>query len=251
MEHARPPVELNMDGGPVSRADAWKRWRQQFLLFVKAAGVDKEPSSVQASLLVNLIGTEGFDVYQTFTFEKDADRDDVKILLNKFDDYFGSKVNITLLRYKFFTRNQEEGETIQQYVTSLRLLSKNCKFGNLEDDLIKDRIVCGVRSAKIRDRLLRCDDLDLDKAMKVCQADEVSKESGQQINGANAVCASVAHVDSVDKRRRFGSGGRHRGPGGPARAATDGGRARRGAARSASARPPRVCLLWRRRRALR
>ncbi|XP_026326150.1 uncharacterized protein LOC113234842 [Hyposmocoma kahamanoa] len=210
MEHARPPQELNMEGGPVSRADAWKRWRQQFNLFVKASGVKSESSGVQASLLVNLIGPEGFDVYQTFSFENDKDKDDVNVIIKKFDKYFGAKINITLVRYKFFTRNQDDGESIQTYVTALRLLSKDCEFGTLQEELIKDRIVCGVRNPTVRDRLLRCEDLDLDKAIKLCQAEEVSQESGRQLC-VNSECSSAAHVHGVERRarpeRRGGGGG--------------------------------------------
>lgn len=217
MEHARPPQELNMEGGPVSRADAWKRWRQQFNLFVKASGVKSESSGVQASLLVNLIGPEGFDVYQTFSFENDKDKDDVNVIIKKFDKYFGAKINITLVRYKFFTRNQDDGESIQTYVTALRLLSKDCEFGTLQEELIKDRIVCGVRNPTVRDRLLRCEDLDLDKAIKLCQAEEVSQESGRQLC-VNSECSSAAHVHGVERRAR-GVGGarpeRRGGGGGP------------------------------------
>ncbi|XP_041984951.1 uncharacterized protein LOC121737351 isoform X1 [Aricia agestis] len=146
MEHARPPSELCLDGSSVSRADAWKRWKTQFSLFLKASGVHSEKADVQASLLINLIGPEGFDVYETFTFEKDSDRDDVAVLLAKFDAYFGVKTNITLARYHFFTRNQEIGETINQYVTNLKLLAKTCQFQNLEQELIRDRIVCGIKN---------------------------------------------------------------------------------------------------------
>ncbi|XP_060810750.1 uncharacterized protein K02A2.6-like [Amyelois transitella] len=198
MEHARPPAELNMDGGPVSRANAWKKWRQQFMLFVKASGVHSEPSSVQASLLINLIGPDGFDIYQAFTFETEAEKDDVQTVIKKFDSYFGTKVNKTLIRYKFFTRNQEDGESIQQYVTALRLLSKDCEFSSLEDDLIKDRIVCGIRNSTLRDRLLRSEDLNLDKAMKICQAEELSQESGSQLSGNSAV-----QVNAVEQRGAY------------------------------------------------
>lgn len=189
------------------------------MLFVKASGVHTEPSSVQASLLVNLIGADGFDIYQTFTFETESERDDVNVLLKKFDSYFGTKPNITLMRYKFFTRNQEEGESIQQYVTALRLMSKNCKFDSLEEDLIRDRIVCGVSLAAVRDRLLRSDELTLDKAVKICQAEEVSQESGRQMcNSSASTSKEVIHVDGI--------GVYNRGRGGPAAPA-----ARRGASR--------------------
>ncbi|KAJ0172603.1 hypothetical protein K1T71_011742 [Dendrolimus kikuchii] len=222
MEHARPPPELNFEGGPVARADAWKRWRQQFQLFVKASGVNSESSGVQASLLVNLIGPEGFDVYQTFTFKDDTEKDNVDVIIKKFDEYFGTKVNITLLRYNFFMRNQEDNESIQSYVTALRLLSKNCEFSTLRDDLIKDRIVCGIRNTTVRDRLLRCEELDLDKAIKVCQAQEVSQESGKQL-GANGECSNTVHVHGVE-RRVSGGAGRQRGRRGGTGAARRGGR---------------------------
>nr|XP_049707055.1 uncharacterized protein K02A2.6-like [Helicoverpa armigera] len=119
--------------------------------------------------------------------------------------FFVSKLNITLIRYKFFTRNQEEGESIQQYVTALRLLSKNCNFKELEDELIKDRIVCGIRSLRVRDRLLRCEDLNLDKAVKLCQAEEISRESEQQMD-AVGTSSGVAQVDVVGAQRRRGRG---------------------------------------------
>ncbi|XP_052751506.1 uncharacterized protein K02A2.6-like [Galleria mellonella] len=187
MEHARPPAELNMDGGPVSRADAWKKWKQQFMLFLKASGVASERSSVQASLMVNLIGPDGFDVYQTFTFDEDSERDDVAVLMKKFDNYFGTKPNVTLMRYKFFTRNQDEGESIQQYVTALRLLSKTCEFTTLEEELIRDRIVCGIRHSTVRDRLLRR-----------------AQESCRQIGSSG----DTARVDAVSARGRGRSAAR-------------------------------------------
>ncbi|XP_045458516.1 uncharacterized protein K02A2.6-like [Melitaea cinxia] len=201
MEHARPPSELKIDGvgGPVSRADVWKKWKQQFLLFMKASGVYSESSSIQASLLVNLIGPDGFDIYQTFNFERDEDSDDVNIVLKKFDEYFGMKSNVTLMRYKFFSRNQELGESIQQYVTALRLLSKNCEFSTLEEDLIRDRIICGIRQNTVRDRLLRCEELNLEKAMRICQAEEIAQEGGQQMGSTSE---NTSHVDTVKMRRR-------------------------------------------------
>ncbi|XP_039755212.1 uncharacterized protein K02A2.6-like [Pararge aegeria] len=209
MEHARPPPELSVDGSPVSRADAWKKWKTQFQLFIKAAGVHKEDPAVQASLLINLIGSDGFDVYQTFTFEKETDRDDVAVLLKKFDSYFGVKPNITLARYNFFTRNQVEGESINQYVTALKLLTKTCVFSLLEEELIRDRIVCGIRNTVVRDRLLRTDELTLEKAIKICQADEVSMDGTRQLE-TRAGSSSGASIDAVEARGRDRASGSRR-----------------------------------------
>ncbi|KAL0839884.1 hypothetical protein ABMA28_016507 [Loxostege sticticalis] len=186
MEHARPPAELSLDGGPAARAESWRQWRKLFEVFIKASGVSKEPKEIQASLLVNLIGSAGYEVFTTFTFQDGETEDDIECVLKKFDSYFGTKPNITVSRYKFFSRNQEDGESIDQYVTALRLLSKQCEFANLQESLLRDRIVCGIINNTVRDRLLRTEELTLSKAIQICQAAEISKEERVCIDGKSA-----------------------------------------------------------------
>lgn len=181
MEHARPPSELLLQGSPTERAEAWRKWLRQFRVFIKASGVHKEPIDVQASLLINLIGSEGYNIYSTFKFTKDEDRDNLDKLIELFNNYFGTKTNTTMVRFKFFTRNQEVGETIDEYVTALRLMSQRCEFEQLEEGLLRDRITCGIRDGAVRDRLLRTDELTLEKAIKICQANEISNDNGRQI----------------------------------------------------------------------
>lgn len=155
-------------------------------------------------MLVNLIGPSGYEIFSTFTYLKSESEHNLKCILTKFDAHFGTKPNITMSRFKFFSRNQEQGETIDQFVTALRLLSQNCDFGDLTDSLIKDRIVCGIASNTVRDRLLRTDDLSLAKAVQVCEAAELSKEESRCIEGTS----SEARVDAVNSRtEREGRGG--------------------------------------------
>lgn len=207
MEHARPPVELVLEGGPANRADSWRKWLKQFNVFLKASGVCKESKDVQASLLINLVGPDGYDIYSTFKFLKDGDEDDIDVLIKKFCDHFGTKHNTTMARFRFFTRNQEKGEHIDSYVTALRLLSQHCDFEHLEDGLIRDRIVCGVSDSAVRDRLLRTDDLNLEKAVKICQANEVSSEESRQIESAKESSRSGAvHAIYESRGEPRGSG---------------------------------------------
>lgn len=213
MEHARPPPELSIEGSPAARAEAWTKWWKQFEIFLKASGTIKETPDVQASLLINLIGPEGYEIFSTFTYAKDESAENLKCLQTKFDAYFGTqKANVTMLRFKFFTRNQNDGETIGKYVTALKLLSQDCKFEHLTDDLIKDRIVCGITNNVVRDRLLRTDDLNLAKAIQICEADEISRHESRQIEEANssgrvdAVAGRSARAAAAGRAQQSGSG---------------------------------------------
>lgn len=218
MEHARPPPELSLEGGPAARAMAWRKWRKLFNVFIKASGVSKEPKEVQAGLLVNLIGSAGYEAYTTFRFEDGESEDDVNCVLKKFDKYFDVKPNITVARFKFFTRNQEEGENIDQYVTALRVASQHCEFADLHESLIRDRIVCGIIDNTVRDRLLRAEELTLAKAIQICQAAEITKEESKCIDGTS----QSVQVDAVDgggaRGRRSARGWRGRGASGSRRA---------------------------------
>ncbi|KAI8438613.1 hypothetical protein MSG28_011051 [Choristoneura fumiferana] len=102
-------------------------------------------------------------------------------VLTAFKNHFDQKKNLTVERHRFFTRNQVDGETIEQYAYDLKKLSSSCEFGDLCDSLIKDRLVCGVTSKAIRERLLREEDLTLTKAMEICRAAIVSKIYSEKI----------------------------------------------------------------------
>ena len=72
-------------------------------------------------------------------------------------------------------------------MTELKLLAKNCEFGVLESELIRDRVVYGITSERVKERLLREQDLTLDKALELCRINEQSKEHMKVLNEAQGV----------------------------------------------------------------
>ena len=58
-------MELILEGGRANRADAWRKWYTQFQVFLKTSVVYRETKEVQASLLINLIGPGGYDIFSS------------------------------------------------------------------------------------------------------------------------------------------------------------------------------------------
>ena len=52
--------------------------------------------------------------------------------------YCKPKQNMTIERYHFDTCVQGKQETLDQYMTELRLITKNCIFGELESKLVRN-----------------------------------------------------------------------------------------------------------------
>ena len=93
---------------------------------------------------------------------------------------------------------QDKAESIDRYVTGLRLIAKNCNFRDLEDELIRDRIVCGVNSDDVKQQLLRVQDFTLDKALTICRADKQSKKHIQYLSEE----LDIEHVHGVTTQTR-------------------------------------------------
>ena len=46
-------------------------------------------------------------------------------------------------------RRQEEGELVDAFITALYLLAEHCGYGDLHGEMIRDRIVVGIRNAQL------------------------------------------------------------------------------------------------------
>ena len=83
----------------------------------------------------------------------------------------------TYERYKFNTRVQESGESIDTYLSSLGTLAKMCNYEALEDSFIRDRVVIGIRDESTRKKLLQQSKLTLRYVLTfVAQVNRLSRE---------------------------------------------------------------------------
>lgn len=121
-----------------------------------------------------MIGKDGQEIKDTFEVETGEDGQEVvttAILFAKFEAHCKPKKNLVVERHHFLTREQVPSESVDQYVTELRTLAASCKWGDLKDDLICSRIVNGILSRTVRERLLRESDFKLNKAVEICRGD--------------------------------------------------------------------------------
>lgn len=179
-------------------AKTWKSWREEFMLYVDLA-MPEEEDAVKLKLFYYLIGESGRELCGTLMV---ADGRTFENVLAKFDEHYCPKANETVERYRFFVRNQESGEGIDKYVTELRMLAGTCNFGPVKESLIRDRIVCGTNSASMRERLLREENLTLEKCIQMCRASELSRENSKAIAGAEEVHALTHALTHASKKER-------------------------------------------------
>ena len=102
-------------------------------------------------------------------------------ILGKLEDHFVPTRNILYMRYVFHSTEQQLHETVDQFMIKLRQLAEPCKFGNLEDDMVRDRLVFGCKDSAARGRLFREKYCDLKKAIESLRISEATKEQLKKI----------------------------------------------------------------------
>ena len=77
----------------------------------------------------------------------------MKTVKRKFEDYFVKCHNQIFERAKFNQRSQKEGESVDSFVTDLHVLAEHCGYGPLHDEMIRDKLVVGLKYARLSERL--------------------------------------------------------------------------------------------------
>ena len=114
--------------------------------------MDKKEEDKQVNALIYSIGDEADDIVTAFNPSQE-EMNSYETVKNKFEGHFIAKRNIIFERAKFNDRVQNEGEPVENFITDLHCLAKHCKFGALKDQLIRDRIVVGLKNKKLSKKL--------------------------------------------------------------------------------------------------
>ncbi len=113
-----PPEPLKILDGNTSLK--WKKFKQKWTNYEIATGVSEKEDATRVATFLTVIGEEAVDVYNTFNWATEGDNLKIARVLEKFDAFCNPRKNTIYERYVFFSRNQENGESIDHYVTVLK-----------------------------------------------------------------------------------------------------------------------------------
>ena len=95
--------------------------------------------------------------------------------------------NVIYDRYMFNKRHQEAHESFDKYLTDLRELVGHCHFGPMSEELLHDRIVCGVKNPSLRKQLLEKKGLTLRSCVDMCRANMITAKQMKDMDATKAV----------------------------------------------------------------
>lgn len=197
---AKPPEPLNLEDR-LHHGENWKIFQRSWKYYEIAAGLHKKSDEIRVCSLLNVIGKDGVDMYETFHWDQEGDAMKIANVLEKFEERCVPARNETYERYVFFKREQSSSESLDCYITTLIKLSETCGFGTLRESLVRDRLILGVKDGKVREKLLGKRDLDLNKAIEILKASEVTHYRATEISEESSVQESINTLKPARNRQ--------------------------------------------------
>ena len=176
------PIDpFDAEGNPSNTGTRWKKWLSNFELFIVASNITDD-NQKRATLLYS-VGRRVQEIHNTFPAVQDPT---YKVTVDQLTAHFTPAVNVPYARHMFREAAQCSDESTLQYVTRLRELSKDCAFGNEEDNNIRDQVIDKCSDNTLRIKYLTDTSITLAKILEKSQAYESAMRQSAEFDARNS-----------------------------------------------------------------
>ena len=141
-------------------------------------GRDKQEQKIRLATFRSAMAKECLQIFVNLKLTT-AEQQDINECIKALEEYFKPKWNVVYERYLFNMCQQNSGETVDGYVNRLRKAASACQFSTLTEELIRDHLVIGLQDHATKLRLLKEENLDMNKALNIFRSSEITTQQLQ------------------------------------------------------------------------
>ena len=176
-KHLRPS-RFDYEPNATDAEKQWKHWFRTFENFIESVTFPTglSATAIQKQKLSTLINYVSSSIYEFI-----AESEDYNQAVDTLKNLYVKPVNVIYNRHILITHQQNETETVDQYLQQLEKLSKHCNFTditaeNYRKEYVRDAFINGLRSPTIRQRLLENHTLSLQQAFEQARTFELAQK---------------------------------------------------------------------------
>nr|XP_029719798.1 uncharacterized protein K02A2.6-like [Aedes albopictus] len=154
----------------------WARWVKRLEGGFRMFNV---PVNRHKDYLLHYMGAATYDILCDHISPIEPETKSYAEIVTTLDAFFDPEPLEMVEVWKFRTRTQKEGETVKEFVTELQRDAKFCKFGNYLKTELRNQLVFGLRSKRIRSRLIEEKGLTFEKTLEIALSMEASGEGAE------------------------------------------------------------------------
>ena len=165
--------------------ETWKNYVERKEFFFIANGITDE--TVKRAILLSASGPETYNLCRSLCSPDNPSTKSYTELKELIKNHLNPTPNPISERFKFYSRYRQSNEKISRFMASLRQLTEHCNFGGTVNEMIRDRLVCGVNHKKIQQRLLsEGRTLTLERAQELALSIESAEKDSSEMTSVQS-----------------------------------------------------------------
>lgn len=162
----------------------WARWVKRLEGAFRMFDV---PDNRKKDYLLHYMGASTYDLLCDHITPAEPEQKTYQDLVDTMGAFFDPEPLEMVEVWKFRSRTQKEGETIMEFITELQRSAKFCKFAGYLEKELRNQLVFGMRSKRIRSRLIEEKNLTFEKAKEIAVSMEASGEGAEVLERKHEV----------------------------------------------------------------
>ena len=163
------------DGG----REEWPQYVERMGHFFTANAITD--ADKKRAVFLSVVGPATYKLLRSLVSPKKPGEKSYDELVQVLTAHYNPTPSETVQRFKFHSRFRKQGESVATFVAELRSLAEFCNFKNTLEDMLRDRIVCGINNGAIQKRLLAESTLTYQKALELAQGLEAAAKNLREL----------------------------------------------------------------------
>ena len=178
--------------------ESWTQYVERLEQYFAANEI--KDGAKRRAILLSVCGCKTYGLIRDLLQPQKPGDADLKVIYETLENHFSLKPSVIVERFKFHSRSRLEGENVARFVAGLRRLSEHCQFGTTLEDMLSDRLVCGISNNRIQRRLLAERELSFEKAVEIATATEMASKNLIDLGGK--IHNDDSKVNKVDEEAK-------------------------------------------------
>ena len=177
------------------KRELWVNYKERLEFFYTANEIEDEDK--KKAILLSTSGPETYALFRNLCAPDNPLTKTYAQLKQLMQEHLQPTPNPIAERFKFNSRTRQPNENVSDYVAALRQLSIHCDYGNTVTTMLRDRLVCGINSHRIQQKLLtEGSTLIFTSAFRLAVSIEGSERNAMEIQSRNSHTHASSHAGS-------------------------------------------------------
>ena len=136
--------------------------------------INKVPDDTKLLYFLTIVGPKTYGLLKNLILPKTPESATYTEAVKAIKEHYKPQKNPIYERFVFYKRNQKSGESIADYVASIKALAATCEFGSNLEEMLRDRFIQGIANGETQHYLLTDATMDFTRAVSIAKSREAA-----------------------------------------------------------------------------